>query len=302
MVTDPKSLHYVNPSNPDILNSYQEAIISAADILLEYDADKLVPVYGFGANLNFPNLKTTGASHCFPCSGDPKDDERPGIEGIFEVYNYAIRHVSLNGPTNFEPLFRKILNTCKEKQVENPDNYCFFMVITDGEIHDFDKTADVIVEACDHPMSIVIIGVGNEAFQRMRDFDEGHFTNRLGQKPKRDIVRFVKFNDFKQSRMALSQEVLKEIPIQVEQFYTMMGRKPNPPKTPNRSFAHLNSARPNVATNLTSVPINRPNLAVPTVVGSPYSPQMVELVMQPAKAPVPYSPNRGGMNYPAAPG
>src|SRR3990167_5846485 len=140
VVTDPKSLHYVNPSNPDTLNPYQQAVVTAADVLLEYDADKLVPVYGFGANLNFPNLKTTGASHCFPCSGEIENDEKFGIQGIFEAYNFAMRHISLNGPTNFEPLFRKMLLACQAKQREHPDNYSFFMAITDGDIHDFRQT------------------------------------------------------------------------------------------------------------------------------------------------------------------
>ena len=258
MVTDPKSLHYVNPSNPDILNSYQEAIISAADILLEYDADKLVPVYGFGANLNFPNLKTTGASHCFPCSGltQMKAEEVFGIQGILEVYQYCMVHVMLNGPTFFAPLFQTILNICKQRNAEAPDNYCFFMVITDGEIHDFDKTADVIVEACDHPMSIVILGVGEADFTNMRRFDAANFTDSKGQKPKRDIVRFVKFNDFKQSRMALSKELLAEIPVQVEQFYKQVPfRSRNPSRVSMHKGPILNTQQVQVG-----IPSNNPFL------------------------------------------
>ncbi len=43
------------------------------DILLEYDYDKLVPCYGFGAQVNNPKLNTHGkVHHCFPlnCSMD----------------------------------------------------------------------------------------------------------------------------------------------------------------------------------------------------------------------------------------
>lgn len=46
--SNPQSLHYID-SNPEWPpNQYQQAIRSVGSILLEYDHDKLVPVYGFG--------------------------------------------------------------------------------------------------------------------------------------------------------------------------------------------------------------------------------------------------------------
>ena len=41
---------------------------------MDYDADKLVPTYGFGAKVNMPNFKTNGKTHhCFPINGNPVD-------------------------------------------------------------------------------------------------------------------------------------------------------------------------------------------------------------------------------------
>lgn len=38
-----------------------------ANILLDYDYDKLVPVYGFGAKVKHPTLNTENkVHHCFP--------------------------------------------------------------------------------------------------------------------------------------------------------------------------------------------------------------------------------------------
>jgi Copine len=48
--------------------------------VLDYDTDKLVPVYGFGAK---PNKKTPDSSDLFPCSGNPEDCEGFGVKGIF---------------------------------------------------------------------------------------------------------------------------------------------------------------------------------------------------------------------------
>lgn len=42
---NPNSLHYLNP-NPNILNDYQQAILSVGNILNYYDSDKKYPVFG----------------------------------------------------------------------------------------------------------------------------------------------------------------------------------------------------------------------------------------------------------------
>lgn len=41
------------------------------------------------------------------------------------------------------------------------------LLLTDGEIFDMDLTRDLIVEASELPCSIVIVGVGNEDFEKM---------------------------------------------------------------------------------------------------------------------------------------
>ena len=63
MPNDPKSLHYINP-NKD--NDYLKAIKLCGNILLHYDYDKLVPMFGFGGKPNMPNLKSDKVMHCFP--------------------------------------------------------------------------------------------------------------------------------------------------------------------------------------------------------------------------------------------
>ena len=41
---------------------------------MDYDADKLVPVYGFGAKTRMPTLNTgKHVHHCFPINGDTDD-------------------------------------------------------------------------------------------------------------------------------------------------------------------------------------------------------------------------------------
>jgi hypothetical protein len=47
--------------------------------LLKYDADKLVPLYGFGGKPNFKDYKSNKVEHCFNVNGNPKNASVTGI-------------------------------------------------------------------------------------------------------------------------------------------------------------------------------------------------------------------------------
>ena len=62
----PTSLHYFSPHKA---NQYQTAIMAVGNILLNYDYDKMIPAFGFGAKPRFPHLGGTQVNHCVPLSG-----------------------------------------------------------------------------------------------------------------------------------------------------------------------------------------------------------------------------------------
>ncbi len=65
------------------MSKYEEALFEVSKILLDYDYDKLVPLYGFGAKFNIPNFNTNGnVSHCFPLNGNPMNPDVFQIKGI----------------------------------------------------------------------------------------------------------------------------------------------------------------------------------------------------------------------------
>ncbi len=53
----------------------------------------------------------------------------------------------------------------------NTPFYNILLIITDGEIHDMVATKDIIVGASNLPLSIIIIGVGDEKFKLMKQLD-----------------------------------------------------------------------------------------------------------------------------------
>ena len=50
-------------------------MLSVGQILLDYDSDKKVPMYGFGAKPKYPNMFSKIAVHCFPLSGIPQQPD-----------------------------------------------------------------------------------------------------------------------------------------------------------------------------------------------------------------------------------
>lgn len=64
----PTSLHYIAPNRK---STYEEALEEVSRILLDYDYDKMVPVYGFGAKCSMPTFNSYGkVHHCFPLNGN----------------------------------------------------------------------------------------------------------------------------------------------------------------------------------------------------------------------------------------
>lgn len=56
------------------------------DILINYDSDKLVPMYGFGGIPKMQNMHDKFVSHCFPLTGDVNNPNAIEVEGMTMVY------------------------------------------------------------------------------------------------------------------------------------------------------------------------------------------------------------------------
>jgi len=90
----------------------------------------------------------------------------------------------------------KLASICRQ---QGSKIYQTLLILTDGDIHDMDKTIDLIYEASLLPLSIIIVGVGDAGFENMTrlDGDGGTLFNSKGQRVPRDIVQFVPFRDVK---------------------------------------------------------------------------------------------------------
>lgn len=201
------------------MNQYETVIWSVGSIICPYDKDQQFAVYGFGGKVNGK------LSHCFPLTFDNSNPNVHGLQGIVDVYKKSLDVVLFSGPTLFTPIIKSASQTAVQSFATS-HTYTILLILTDGVINDMKETIDTIVMASDTPLSIIIVGIGNEDFSAMEklDGDQNKLISSSGIKCNRDIVQFVSFNKFAANNGALlASEVLAEIPTQVEQFCTSHG-------------------------------------------------------------------------------
>ncbi|OAF66920.1 hypothetical protein A3Q56_05346 [Intoshia linei] len=233
--SSPSSLHNTNQE----LNQYVAVINHVGRILIQYDYDKFVTAYGFGAKLT-PNSAT---NHCFNLRDNNK--QCFGIDGVMKSYYERVNSVQFHGPTNFSPTITNATksalddhennleyaqklraNANKSKPEEMYLSYSILVIITDGLITDLEQTTKAIVDASYLPISIIIIGVGNADFTSMEYLDGDVNVLSFGNKKSvRDIVQFVAMKPYFEKKIPWTQqsdmlaaEVLAEIPEQVTSY------------------------------------------------------------------------------------
>ena len=210
--TDPTSLHYLGPN----MNDYEQAIQACGMIVAYYDYNQKFPVYGYGALLNGESQ----VNMCFNvnCEEDP---EIYTIDNVLKEYRKSFNYLKLAGPTKFAPLVQRV--NYKIKIENDPLKYHILLILTDGVIFDQQETIDALVEGSFLPLSVIIIGIGNDHFQEMieLDGDDNPITDSKGVKRARDLVQFVPFNKYKNNPTKLAEQVLEEVPRQIIEYYNM---------------------------------------------------------------------------------
>ena len=158
---DPNSLHFLSSSGT---NQYTQAIQAVGGIIEPYDTDKQFPALGFGARV--PPRGEVSFEFFMNLSQSPFCT---GVQGILDAYKTSISQVQLYGPTNFTPVINHVAQFAKAYQ--NGQQYFVLLILTDGIITDFEETKQAIVRASDLPLSLIIVGVGQEDFSAMEELD-----------------------------------------------------------------------------------------------------------------------------------
>ncbi|XP_069980599.1 copine-8 isoform X2 [Penaeus vannamei] len=222
------SLHY---RQAGVDNQYSLAIKSVGEIIQDYDSDKMFPALGFGGRIP-PNWEV---SHEFFLNGTADSPYCQGVAGILQAYYHSLQTVGLYGPTNFSPVINHVAQFARSHQDGN--NYFVLLIITDGIITDLPDTRKALVSVSSLPMSVIIVGVGNEDFSAMEQLDGDEQRLSFGGRyAERDIVQFVELRKHltvgssgQYSQARLAKDVLAEIPQQMVSWMKSRGHQPKPP-------------------------------------------------------------------------
>lgn len=215
-VTSEKNLHAIDgPPNP-----YLTALSLIARTLESFDADNLIPCYGFGD-------VSTRAQAVF--SLQPGNQPSQGLQNLLLTYRRVVSSIQLSGPTSFGPLILQAMREVYFSQMQ----FTVLLIVADGQIsrNCLEDTTKAIVEASLFPLSIVMIGVGDGPWDKMQEFDDALPTRKW------DNFQFVEFEKLMRNAATLTREqgeayfalhALMELPDQykVAQFLTGPGSMP----------------------------------------------------------------------------
>ena len=219
-----KNLHY---SSNDWFNDYQAGIQKLGQITENFSRGRFSSLWGLGAEIDGEYLDCYAMKErlCESKSLLKAYDDNVTYNPEFGLGKEASMNAIIRTAT-----FRAI------KLSKKRPRYTVLAIFTAGDFLDLEDTVDLICTAAeDAPMSVVIIGVGNNDFSSVKNLC-GDKSEKLrdsrGIPIAREIVTFVSFKQFGGKAADVIAASLKEIPEQFVEYQVMNGVKPLPPVPP----------------------------------------------------------------------
>jgi len=183
-------------------------------------------MYGFGlADKKQP-------AHCVQIHKNKGSKDVTGVLQDYRDFLQKDRYV-FSTPNLISPILKK-LNS--KVQTASPLDYFIFLVLTNGQINDIEETVQTVVQSSFLPVSIIVIGLGeNNDFSLLEflDSDDERLMDKYGRIQQRDNLQFVEYNKHKGNPKELKNQVLNELPEQMENY---MGYKNISAKTVSKLY------------------------------------------------------------------
>lgn len=191
-----------------VYNPYQRVIAALAKVLAGMCSMR-INAYGFG------DAATTNQS---VFAFNHQTQYFISFDQVLARYGDIAKSVKLSGPTSFAP----IINKAVELVIERGTFHILF-IIADGKVSPENEiqTMEAVENASNHPLSIVMIGVGDGPWETMIKYDELLRDRRF------DNFKFVDYHNVMKvfpnvaSDLAFALEALMEVPRQyaaIKQF------------------------------------------------------------------------------------
>ena len=210
---------YLHKLCDNVYNTYEQAVVQIGSILHHYDTDNLIPTYGYG--FSAPGLGISEPSFCYPLNGNFGQPHIKGYLNILPAYRALVPQIVPGGPRNMAPILSEAIKAVQATWQQNKLIYTILIILTAGELKDEDQVMSLVNSARNLPLSILLVGIGDEDMDELKHLDDGHAPD------SRDILQFVHYDKHSEDREKLAKELLHEIPGQVISFYRSQGIFPN---------------------------------------------------------------------------
>ena len=210
---------------------YSRCIAPVCNLLSEAGGADEIYCWGFGGlarNYNYGNNAQDRS--IFNLSLDEKQDRADGYDQLMAWYNKVKDIVDKQPYTTFTPIINKFLKAHEARissiKQKGKMLYSILVIMTDGAVfgEELEETVEAIFRCLDYKISIIILGIGEYDFTSMRRLDgDAHpdkpdqcsLRKKNGEFASRDIVQFVKCEDFKDDPESIIKYALEELPTHI---------------------------------------------------------------------------------------
>ena len=206
-------------------SSYLKAIEEIARIIWSQDTDGKIPCFGFGGRPSFPDFTFSTSHSLIPLSGHKNKMSITSPKHLVESYLKAIDFIEPTKPACINDIL-KMVKDWATRDI-NDGVYQVLIILTAGHIDDVKGSIDTLVDIASLPISIVLVGIGDNDFSTLEklDGDKKWLRNSKKKLTSRDIVNFVDFEESCGNLDKFGRRLLEEFPEQFMSYKLLTGQK-----------------------------------------------------------------------------
>ena len=210
---------HITPLNK---NQYIKSIAGLRETIFEFV--KIFEVYGYGVNILNPEINNSGFFNF-------SLNENPNLKGLTEIsnaYENCLNNIIFSENKNIlSPLLNHIKNRIYQKYELIKYNILFLLISQSPKKEDYQKCINAFIENSLAPLSIIIIGIGDneKEFKNIKDLCNNN-NHSFGMKKERNNIFFITMKECNFDENILKNICLKEIPNQMVEFYRIINTTP----------------------------------------------------------------------------
>lgn len=212
--------------------NYKKIINSIKDKIANYTKDEYF-IYGYGANLRNRDISNELYKYIFNINLE--EDKSIHFANFIQIYENCLNYIISEKKVCLSLMVKKITKDIFRFYDERYYNIFFILARELTDASDKQNTIDAFIESGYLPLTIIIIGEGENNFESMKElFGKKIKQSSNGMLKNRDNIIFMNFSDdFNENSELLAEWCLREISKQMLCFYNLAKCNPEQIKKNN---------------------------------------------------------------------